>query len=428
MRPGRDRAPERHSSWPCYGKAALAFAFLPCTESAVTPHALALAPATLARVDAHRSSRWRHRRRWPWETTAAERRRLADCLVLAALIHLLLVLLIGNAPGGSAQPGHGVGGRLNIELKIYDDPRPQANAPSPRAPTVPPRRPVGGDSRTPGAAPARAPEGRPQPQHTPALSESESPPSLRPRITLPAPQSDEAAAPPPQPAVPLPVPSLPEPRPPAPIEAAPEIGATPAPTPPVETLPPTPSLVTPPSPTRPVQQPPVESTIPAPSEPPTLAQPPEPKAADVPLPAPPVVPSIAPPPVTSVPAAPAVPPSESPAVTTETRPPAATADAPGGAEAVPARVPDIAAAAESPASAPPPLNLQLPRARGGEISGRPAPGLLPLLPRPPERPSKLATEIENAAKPDCRTAYSAMGLLAAAPLAANAATGSGCRW
>jgi hypothetical protein len=62
------------------------------------------------------------------------------------------------------------------------------------------------------------------------------------------------------------------------------------------------------------------------------------------------------------------------------------------------------------------------------LSSRASPGLLPLLPRPPERGSKLATDIENAARPDCRTAYSGMGLMAAVPLAANAATGSGCRW
>jgi hypothetical protein len=101
---------------------------------------------------------------------------------------------------------------------------------------------------------------------------------------------------------------------------------------------------------------------------------------------------------------------------------------PRGAEAPPAREPDAAPGAAPAASAPTPLNLQLPGARGGELSSRTTPGLLPLLPRPPERASKLATDIENAAKPDCRTAYGAMGLLAAAPLAVNAVTGSGCRW
>jgi hypothetical protein len=95
---------------------------------------------------------------------------------------------------------------------------------------------------------------------------------------------------------------------------------------------------------------------------------------------------------------------------------------------VPTREADVAAPPAAPAASTPPLNLQLPRSRGGELSGRATPGLLPLLPRPPERPSKLGSDIENAAKPDCRTAYASMGLLAAAPLAANAATGAGCRW
>jgi hypothetical protein len=54
--------------------------------------------------------------------------------------------------------------------------------------------------------------------------------------------------------------------------------------------------------------------------------------------------------------------------------------------------------------------------------------VLNLLPPPPERKSKLATDIEKAAKPDCRQAYSSMGLLAALPLAADAVRGKGCKW
>jgi hypothetical protein len=54
--------------------------------------------------------------------------------------------------------------------------------------------------------------------------------------------------------------------------------------------------------------------------------------------------------------------------------------------------------------------------------------VLNLLPPPPEKKSKLATDIEKAAKPDCRQAYSGMGLLAAVPLAADAVRGKGCKW
>jgi hypothetical protein len=78
-----------------------------------------------------------------------------------------------------------------------------------------------------------------------------------------------------------------------------------------------------------------------------------------------------------------------------------------------------------PASAPK-LNLQLPR--GGELSSQGSRGVFQLMPRPPETKSKLGEEMQNAAKADCRKAYSELGLLAAAPLAADAIKGKGCRW
>ena len=86
---------------------------------------------------------------------------------------------------------------------------------------------------------------------------------------------------------------------------------------------------------------------------------------------------------------------------------------------------DVATAPSSPASAPR-LNLDLVRPRGGEISRQGSRGVLSLLPHPPE--SKLANDIEKAAKPDCRTAYSGMCLLAAVPLALDAVRKEGCRW
>jgi Meckel syndrome type 1 protein len=39
------------------------------------------------------------------------------CLLLAALLHVWLVLMLGNAPGGTAAPGQGVAGTLNITLR-----------------------------------------------------------------------------------------------------------------------------------------------------------------------------------------------------------------------------------------------------------------------------------------------------------------------
>ena len=79
------------------------------------------------------------------------------------------------------------------------------------------------------------------------------------------------------------------------------------------------------------------------------------------------------------------------------------------------------------ASAPrPPLNLSLPR--GGDIAARRGPGLVDLLPQPPERKSKLEQSIEDAANKDCRKAYAGAGLLAVVPLAVDAARGKGCKW
>jgi hypothetical protein len=90
---------------------------------------------------------------------------------------------------------------------------------------------------------------------------------------------------------------------------------------------------------------------------------------------------------------------------------------------------DVATPAMAAASAPPRLNLELTRPRGGEISRMGSSGVLQLLPRPPELPGKLAREIGNAAKPDCRSAYSGAGLLAVLPLAADALRKEGnCKW
>ncbi|HEY1092537.1 MAG TPA: hypothetical protein VGE47_15685, partial [Burkholderiaceae bacterium] len=42
---------------------------------------------------------------------------LKRCLLLAVLLHVLLVLVFGSAPGGTARPGEGVLGRLNVVLR-----------------------------------------------------------------------------------------------------------------------------------------------------------------------------------------------------------------------------------------------------------------------------------------------------------------------
>ncbi|MBY0233868.1 MAG: hypothetical protein K2W93_02725, partial [Burkholderiaceae bacterium] len=47
----------------------------------------------------------------------AEPVRMQQCLLLAGLLHVWLVLLVGNTSGGTARPGDGVWGRLNITLQ-----------------------------------------------------------------------------------------------------------------------------------------------------------------------------------------------------------------------------------------------------------------------------------------------------------------------
>ncbi|OYU97878.1 MAG: hypothetical protein CFE45_18655, partial [Burkholderiales bacterium PBB5] len=52
----------------------------------------------------------------PWLSAPALPAPLRQCLVLAALLHLLVVLVVGSAPGGSARQGEGVWGRFNVQL------------------------------------------------------------------------------------------------------------------------------------------------------------------------------------------------------------------------------------------------------------------------------------------------------------------------
>ncbi|MGQ3053785.1 MAG: hypothetical protein ACT6S0_18565, partial [Roseateles sp.] len=87
---------------------------------------------------------------------------------------------------------------------------------------------------------------------------------------------------------------------------------------------------------------------------------------------------------------------------------------------------DLAVPPSAAASAPrAPLNLSLPR---GDIASRRGPGLIGMLPQPPERKSKLEQSIEDAASKDCRNAYAGVGILAVVPLAVDAARGKGCKW
>jgi hypothetical protein len=60
--------------------------------------------------------------------------------------------------------------------------------------------------------------------------------------------------------------------------------------------------------------------------------------------------------------------------------------------------------------------------------GAGSPGVLPFPLPIPEKKTKEAAAMEKAIKPDCRTAYAGMGLLAVPALVAAAITDEGCRW
>ena len=79
-----------------------------------------------------------------------------------------------------------------------------------------------------------------------------------------------------------------------------------------------------------------------------------------------------------------------------------------------------------------PVTVESMRKRAREIAaeGGGSRGVLNLIPPPPapERKDSLAEGIAKAAKPDCRTAYAGMGLLAVVPLVASSVGNGGCNW
>ena len=92
---------------------------------------------------------------------------------------------------------------------------------------------------------------------------------------------------------------------------------------------------------------------------------------------------------------------------------------------------DVAAPTPEPEGAPG-ITAESLRRRAREIAreGSGTSGVLNLVPPPPvpERKDTLAEGIAKAAKPDCRTAYAGMGLLAVVPLVASSVGNGGCRW
>ena len=458
---------------------------------------------------------------------------IQHCLLLALLLHVWLVLMLGSAPGGTALPGEGVAGTLNISLRgpataAKSDPAATAEpvpvlatGPTGTATlsrwggavrdTAPPELSEPGTARLGQWAataalpvpqpptPSVAPLGRVAPLGPLAPLGAVTPPGpaslnpvLQPMPTLPA-VANPGGALPASPTVkaPLPLPSAPAPagltaplptaaatagRPtslgPVPVPAAlPEPAATalaPAVPPPapeslrslssglISTLPGGPeapltasgrsastalpgvavALPLPPAAVVPLQAA-VPSTAPAV---PIVNQVPPPLPSStlaVPAPTAAITPNLAAPTASAAPTAPTAA-AAAPSASTAPAPSAATVPRPapppavgltGAPDAGTRLGADQATPPSANASAPPRLNLQLNRPRSGELSRLPSAGVLQLMPRPPELPDKLATDIKKAAKPDCKDAYAGAGLLAVVPLAADALRkDGGCKW
>ena len=360
-------------------------------------------------------SYWRREEQWH------ERPAVAQFIYLSMLLHAIAILLFGAPPGGSRE-GRAMWGSLDVRLVA---PAAPIEIPAPMASIAPvPFTKLEREFR-----PAR-PIVTPQ-VVVPTKTDRIAPPQLKLDKMLPAPKIE--VAPPPAPK----------------IEAAPPI-AVPAPAPPIAV----------PAPIAPIvpRLPTVERTM---AEPPKIvapiAQPVTPPATER-APAPVEVPRVETTLVPALPAAPALPaierapelapqvvapPAPEPVAPKTETPAAPPADAPASREELFApRMP----ARPAPPPPPPPerraadgdydptrpaIDLDAARRRAAQMAreGVGQRALLPFpMPAPPERKTKTEEALEKARKPDCRTAYKDLGLLAAVPLIANEFGEGTCRW
>lgn len=372
---------------------------------------------------------------------------LQRCLMLALLLHLWLVLWLGNAPGGTAPAGQGVFGAINITLRgpLTEGAQVAAVPTAPANHTAGPadtprwggmvRQSEPAPNSTPGAARLgqSAPLGvssaaQPLPQPAPAQAISPAP-SAAEAALAPAPMPTPTPQPVAETVAPVPAPDrVLESRLAAPRKSAAPLSPAAEPTTPPPLAPLVPQLTPAPlaAPPLPVPTQRNAQALPTPITPPA----PAPQAAPEPpaerrLQAPATAlrapqPALSPNPATAV----ALPPEPGQLPRTDAR-----VARPGSPDAGAQVGRDVATPAAAAASAVPRLNLELARPRGGELSRHGTAGVLPLLPRPPERDDKLARDIEKAARGDCRTAHSGAGILAVIPLVVDAMKKDGaCKW
>ncbi|WP_431102779.1 hypothetical protein [Roseateles noduli] len=211
---------------------------------------------------------------------------MGQALLLAVLLHVLLLVAIGNAPGGSAKPGEGAWGPLNVRLQgdryepgsgepavVLPERGPIGEAKQPRSGgAVRERPPTPEEQRAPGAA--RQGQWRQQPGDE-LTGDAPADRSAPPATTAPVPSPTPTPTPTPAPLAPTPVPAptpAPTPAPPTPTPPP-----APSPTPTVEPAPSITTLTTP-----------VEATVTAPTRiaPAREATPARPTAPTDPLQAP----------------------------------------------------------------------------------------------------------------------------------------------
>lgn len=360
--------------------------------------------------------RWRREEEWH------ERPGVAQFIYLSLLLHAIAILLFG-APAGGSREGRAMWGSLDVVLRA---PAPDLVLPPAMEPLAAPR-PLPKLERELRIPPPAAP--KPAQQRTAPLIEPIIVPPRMERIAPPPLKLDKALPTPKIEVIPLPAdaPPIVVPAPAQPI--VPDL-------PRVERV-----MVEPPKLTAPLAQPvapPAKERAPsAPAEVPRI----ETQALPT-LPAAPALPAIERTPVIAEPpkaAAPPAPPQPEPAPRMEEK---RVAPAPREELPVPPASPfrppvPVPSPADARPGVPgydptkPAVDLDAVRNRASQMAreGAGQRALLPFpMPAPPERKTKTEEALEKARKPDCRTAYKDLGLLAAVPLIANEFGEGTCRW
>jgi hypothetical protein len=384
-------------------------------------------------------------------------------VLLSMLLHAMLIALFGAPTGGSSE-GRAMWGSMQVELRglLIEAPRPPAPAlrmneperetPAPAredrgpaegaVPLTPPIDTPAAATAPSGAAIVEIPAPFPPlldrlPSATPRLDEPPPlrvPPPTEGRVLRPPPRERPAPA---QAEVPSPLPLAPAPHSERvlaepPVLVAPVLQPVPVPipeapvAPPVE-APPVPAPVSRPAETAPIEVqaipvPALENLVPQRGEAPRsveIAPMPEIRVAPAPAPSLPERSALPPP------AAPEARDRESVRGPDFRSPPAGDASRPGAQ-----RRPGDPSTTYDP-TASPALDPDALRRRAGQLA-REGSGQRALLPFPmppvPEKKSRMEQAIENARKPDCRSAYQGLGLAAVVPLIANEFGEGSCTW